>query len=175
MAEERVRYKIVLLTANHSISGELLFRGQRLSDFLNDRRETVVSLLDATVARLDEPGKILQKHPAAVVPKSWVIIAFEPPQTAIPPAHRFFGYVKKEAHEVFVVMEGMEVRGILHTPGDLDLRRVLTVPEHTFLPITKAIVTLESNRKYVIEQDAIMVNSACIKYIGKPGPRIPSP
>lgn len=175
MAEERVRYSIVLLTANHSISGELLFRGQRLSDFLNDRRETVVSLLDATVARLDEPGKVVQKQPAAVVPKSWVIVAFEPPQSAIPPAHRFFGYVKKEAHEVFVVMEGMEVRGTLHTAGDLDLRRVLTVPEHTFLPITKAIVTLESNRKYVIEQDAIMVNSARIKYIGKSGPRIPSP
>lgn len=175
MAEEQVRYSIVLLTANHSISGELLFRGQRLSDFLNDRRETVVSLLDATVARLDEPGKVVQKQPAAVVPKSWVIVAFEPPQSAIPPAHRFFGYVKKEAHEVFVVMEGMEVRGTLHTAGDLDLRRVLTVPEHTFLPITKAIVALESNRKYVIEQDAIMVNSARIKYIGKSGPRIPSP
>jgi hypothetical protein len=175
MAEERVRYSVVLLTANHSIAGELLFRGQRLSDFLNDRRETAVSLLDASVARLDEPGKILQKHPAAVVPKLWVVAAFEPPQTAIPPGHRFSGYVKKEAHDVFLVMEGMEVRGTLHTAGDLDLRRVLTVPEHTFLPITKAVVMLESNRKYIIEQDAIMVNSARIKYIGKSGPRIPSP
>ena len=175
MAEERIRYTIVLLTVGHSISGELLFRGQRLSDFLNDRRETAVSLLDACVARLDEPGKVLQKHPAAVVPKSWVVLAFEPPQTAIPPANRFYGYVKKDAHEVFLVMEGMEVRGTLHTPGDLDLRRVLVLPEHSFLPITKAVVTLESNHKYVIEQDAIMVNSARIKYIGKTGPRIPSP
>lgn len=175
MSEERVRYTIVLLTARHSIAGELLFRGQRLSDFLNDRRETVVSLLDATIARLDEPSKVLQKQPAAVVPKSWVEIAFEPPQSAIPPAHRFFGYVKKEAQEVFLLMEGLEIRGTLHTPSDLDLRRIITPVEHGFLPITKAIVTLTANHKYVIEQDAIMVNSARIKYIGKAGPRIPSP
>ncbi len=167
MADEPVTYHVVLLTTRHSISGELLFRDQRLSDFLNDRRETIISLRDATVARLDEPTKTLQKNLAAVVPKVSVVVAFEPPQTAIPPAKRFYGYVKKEAHEVFLVMDGMEVRGTLHTTGDLDLRRVLTATTDSFLPITRAIVTLEANARFVIEQDAIMVNANRIRYIGK--------
>lgn len=167
MAEESVSYKMVVLTARHSISGELLFRGQRLSDFLNDRRETMISLRDAQVARLNEPGKILQQYPAAVVPKVWAVVIFEPPQKAIPPAYRFYGFVKKQAHEVFMVMEGMEVRGTLHTTADLDLRRILTGYGEPFLPLTKAVVTLDANDRYIIEQDAIMVNANLIRYIAK--------
>lgn len=167
MIEEPIAYQVVILTPFHSISGALLFRDQRLSDFLNDRRDTVISLRDVTVSRLDEPGKVLQKHPAAVVPKSHAVIAFEPPQTAIPPAKRFYGYVKKEAHDVFIIAEEMEVRGTLHTVGSLDLRRALVMPDQMFLPITKAVVSLLSNTKYVIEQDAIMVNATRIQYIGK--------
>lgn len=167
MTDELVAYSIVLLTDRHSISGELLYRDQRLSDYLNDRRETVVSLRDVSVARLDEPGKILQKHPAAVVPKSWVVLAFEPPQPAIPPGKRFHGFVKKEAHEVFFMLNAMEVRGTLHTTGNLDLRRVLALPDQSFLPVTNAVVTLVSNNRFVIEQEAVLVSAAHIEYIGK--------
>jgi hypothetical protein len=167
MVESSVSYSVVVLTARHSITGELLFRDQRLSDFLNDRRETVISMRNAQVARLNEPGKILQQHPAAVVPKAWAVVIFEPPQKAIPPAKRFYGYVKKQAHEVFLVMEGMEVRGTLHTTTDLDLRRILTSSGETFLPLTKAVVTLDANERYIIEQEAIMVNANLIRYIAK--------
>ena len=175
MPDEPAAYQVVVLTTHHSISGELLFRDQRLSDFLNDRRDTVISLRDVMVARLDEPGKTLQKHPAAIVPKAAVVVAFEPPQTAIPPAKRFYGYVKKETHDVFLVMDGMEVRGTLHTQGDLDLRRILPASGDTFLPITQAVVTLESNNRFVIEQEAIMVNANRIRYIGKMQPQTAQP
>jgi hypothetical protein len=176
MIEESVAYSVVVLTARHSITGELLFRDQRLSDFLNDRRETVVSLRKVQVARLREPGKILQEHPAAVVPKAWAVVVFEPPQKAIPPAKRFYGYVRKQMHEVFLVMEGMEVRGTLHTTGDLDLRRILTATGESFLPLTRAVVTLDANERYVIEQEAIMVNANLIRYIAKVEvPHTPAP
>ncbi len=167
MVETSVAYSVVVLTARHSIAGELLFRDQRLSDFLNDRRETVISLRNVQVARLSEPGKILMQHPAAVVPKAWAVVIFEPPQKAIPPAHRFYGYVKKQAHEVFLVLEEMEVRGTLHTTSDLDLRRILTGMSESFLPLTKAVVTLDANDRYIIEQEAVMVNANLIRYIAK--------
>jgi hypothetical protein len=167
MIEESLSYSIVALTSRHSINGELLYRGQRLSDFLNDRRDTVISLRNVQVARLNEPGKILQQHPAAVVPKAWVLAIFEPPQKGIPPTKRFYGYVKKLTHEVFLVMEGMEIRGTLHTTTDLDLRRILTSSSESFLPVTKAVVTLDANERYIIEQEAIMVNTNLIRYIAK--------
>ena len=167
MIEESVSYSIVALTSRHSMTGELLFRGQRLSDFLNDRRDTVISLRNVQVARLNEPGKILQQHPAAVLPKAWVLVIFEPPQKGIPPNKRLYGYVKKLMHEVFLVMEGIEIRGTLHTTADLDLRRILTGQSESFLPLTKAVVTLDANERYIIEQDAIMVNANLIRYIAK--------
>lgn len=165
--EPAVAYRVVILTSHHYVSGDLLFKNQRLSDYLNDRRESVISLRNAEVARLSDPGKILQRHPAAVVPKNLAQIAFEPPQKSIPLAHRFYGYVKKQEHPVFLLMNEMEVRGVLHTAADLDLRRVLMDASGGFLPVTKAVVSLFANDKYMIQQDAVMVNAGLVRYLAK--------
>jgi hypothetical protein len=158
-------YQVVILTARHSISGEIQLQDQRLSDFLNDRRDTSMRLLNTQVARLTEPSKIIQRHAEAVVLKQAAVVAFEPPQKAIPPSKRLYGYVKKTPYEVFLVLEGMEVYGVLHTPGELDLRRFLATTADSFLPITRTTVLLDANDRYVIEQDAILVNARLIRYI----------
>jgi len=159
-------YNIVILTARHSISGQLVLNEQRLSDFLNDRRDTALTLLNTKVARLNEPSKILQQHSESVIPKAWMVVAFEPPQKDSTASKRLFGYVQKQQYEVFLILEGMEVRGTLHTPGGLDLRRLLATTSDSFVPITQAVVSLYQNDRYVIEQDAIMVNTRLLRYIG---------
>ncbi len=158
-------YNIVVLTAHHSISGQVVL-DQRLSDFLNDRRDTAINLRNTQVARLNDPSRVLQQHDESVVPKNWAVIIFEPPQKENTASKRLFGYVPKVRHEVFLVLEGMEVRGMLHTPGALDLRRLLATTSDSFIPITQAVVTLYENDRYVIEQDAIMVNVRLLRYIG---------
>lgn len=158
-------YQVVILTGRHSISGEIALQDQRLSDFLNDRRETTMRLTNAQIARLCEPSKVIQRNAEAVIPKVLITVAFEPPQKAIPPSKRLFGYVHKQQHEVFLVLEGLEVHGILHTTGELDLRRYLATALDTFLPITRATVYLDVSDRYVIEQEAILVNSRWIRYI----------
>ncbi len=160
-------YRVVILTTRHSITGDLLLLDQRLSDYLNDRRETVISLRDTLVARIHEPGKILQQHLAAMVPKAHVVAAFEPPQSGIPAAKRLYGYVRKQQHQVFLILDGMEIQGTLHTLGDLDLRRVISGTGEGFLPITNATLVLNTNERFIIQQDAIMVHESKILYIGK--------
>lgn len=160
-------YSVVILTARHSISGEMRFSELRLSDYLNDRRETAITLRNTLVARLRDPGKVIHRSEEAVIPKAWAVVAFEPPQKAIPPAKRFFGYVRRQTHQVFMVLEAMEVSGTLHTTSDLDLRRIITTTGESFLPLTKAIVKLAVNDQYIIEQEAVMVNSCLIRYISK--------
>ena len=162
-----VAYTIVILTERHSISGDLYLPEQRLSDFLNDRRDSIIHLRNAKVARLSEPNKLIQQHGEAFVPKTWVVVAFEPPQQAIPYAKRLYGYVRKQQYEVYLMLEGMEVRGTLHAPGDLDLRRFLATTSESFLPITKATLTLYANDRYIIEQDAILINARSIRYIAQ--------
>jgi hypothetical protein len=41
----------------------------------------------------------------------------------------------------------------------------LAASSDSFLPITNATVYLDANDRYVIEQDAILVNSRLIRYI----------
>ncbi len=159
-------YSVVLLTARHSISGDLALQDQRLSDFLNDRRDTAFTLSNTKITRLSEPSRVVEQHDESVIPKTWVVVAFEPPQKAIPQNKRLFGYVQKQRYQVYLVMEGMEVHGTLHIPGGLDLRRLLATTSDSFVPITQAIVNLYDNDKYIIEQDAIMVNVRLLRYIG---------
>ena len=139
---------------------------QRLSDFLNDRRDTAITMLNTKIARLNDPSKILQQHTESVVPKAWAVVVFEPPQKEGAMSQRLFGYVPKQRHEIFMVLEGMEIRGTLHTPGGLELRRLLATTNDSFMPITQAAVNLYDNDRYVIEQEAIMVNTHLIRYIG---------
>ncbi len=164
---EAINYDVVILTADHSFSGQLLLRDQRLSDFLNARHNTFITLTKVSVARLSDPGKVLEQDSNAVLTKGNVQIAFEPPQKAIDPANRFYGYVRKEHTDVFIAMESMEVRGVLHTPGPLELERFVAAPTDPFVPLTNAIVTLQANTRYVIQQGAIMVNVHQIRYVAK--------
>jgi len=164
-----VDYDVVLLTADHSFAGQITLRDQRLSDFLNNRHNTFVALRKVSVSRLSDPGKVMEQDSHAVVAKDTVLIAFEPPQKAIPATKRLFGYVAKQQTDVFIALDGMEVRGVLHTNGPLELDRIIATPNEPFIAVTQATVTLHANTRFMIQQDAIMVNVHAIRYLGKVG------
>ncbi len=62
-------YNVVLLTTLHSITGNLVLQDQRLSDLLNDHRESAIRLRKARVSRLGEPESLVVEHAIAVIPK----------------------------------------------------------------------------------------------------------
>jgi len=165
--EGLIDYQIIIFTPRHTIAGELSLKDKRLSDHINERVDTMLVMRNVSVARLEEPAKSLYKMQTAVIPKAGVVMLFEPPQKAIPPSNRFFGYTKKEKYDVFLILEGMEVRGTLHTQGSLDFRRVLVNSPDAFLPITQATVVMDANRSLTIRQDAILVNTQRIRFIGQ--------
>jgi len=178
MPENAINYQIVLFTNRHSITGELVLKDKRLSDHINERVDTMLGLRNVTIARLEDPARILHKMATAVIPKNGIVLIFEPPQTAIPPSIRFFGYVKKEKHDVFLVMDGMEVSGILHTLVNPDFRGIMVNSPDAFLPITQATVRLDANLDLTIRQEAILVNIQRVRFIGKldvKSPTIPIP
>ncbi len=166
MIQGLINYKIEIYTDRHSITGELTLNDRRLSDHINDKVELLLNLRNVTVARLENPTHPLHTMATAVVPKSAIVLAFEPFQKAIPPSNRFYGYVKKEQHEVFLIMDGIEVRGILHTQGSPDYRRVLVNAPDAFLPITQAVFHTAAHPDLAIRQDAVLVNSQRIRFIG---------
>jgi len=178
MIEASIDYQVVVFTNRHSITGELVLKDKRLSDHINERVDTLLNLRNVTIARLDNPARILHKMQTAVVPKPAIVLIFEPPQQAIPPSNRFFGYIKKDKQEVFLVLDGMEVRGVLHTQSNPDFRAILVNSPDAFLPITQATIRLEINPDMIIRQDAILINTQRLRFIGKleiKTPTIPLP
>ncbi len=172
MTGTTISYQIVIFTHQHSINGEIFLHDQRLSDYLNDRREKNVILRNASVARLENPGRVLEKTQVSLVPKSGIVLAFEPLQKApFPP--RFIKY-PKDKYDVFLILEGMEVRGEVHMQGPLDFSNLLADAGESFLPVTQATVTIEANPSFLLKRDAVLVNTERIRFLGKLESRSPT-
>lgn len=170
MAEATVLYQIVIFTQQHSISGGIFLHEQRLSDFMNDRRDTNVMLRNASVARLENPARVLEKILFSAIPKAGIVLVFEPPQKIPPPTPRFIKF-SKEKYGIYLILDGMETRGNIHVQGSLDLLQVLTNSSQSFLPITQASVTIEANPAFLLKQEAVLVNIQHILFIGEVQPK----
>lgn len=159
--------RVVVLTPYHSIDGELRFTEKRLSDHLNARQATVIDLRNAAIARLKEPNKVLQRHAQAVIPKDWIVIAFEPQQEPVHGAARLYAFVKKVPIEIFVALDAMEVRGTYHSSAGVDLHRLLADPPDPFFPVTRPSITLYENERMVLKPEAILMSVRHIRYFAK--------
>jgi hypothetical protein len=157
-------FQVVLFTQNYSISGGLFLREQRLSDFLNDRRDTTFMMRNTNVARLDQPAKIIGKTASSIIAKAGIVLAFEPPQKTTPQS-RYIKYPKRK-YDVFLALDGMEVHGQLNQAGPLDLRQAVTNLSESFLPITQATVTLVANPAIIIKRETVLVNVQHIRFLG---------
>jgi hypothetical protein len=168
---------VVVLTYNHSISGRVRLNDQRLSDLLNDHRETVVRVHDATVTRLVHPSKVVDHQKVAVVDKEHLLLVFETAEHKVASSTRPFAFTSKRHFAVFMLVHSIEVSGVLHTSGSLDvleLHRLVAVSGERFLPITDATVALPV---FDFKKEAgVLVNVRHIHYIAKlPTPTSDSP
>lgn len=173
MVDTTVPYQIVVFLHEYCIAGGVYLREQRLSDYLNDKRETNIMLRSASVARLEDPAKIVGTTQTAFIPKAGVVMVFAPPQPVQHTIPRFIKY-PKEKYSVFFVMDGMEARGEIHMQQALDLHQVMAEPTLTFLPITQASVTIKANSKFMLNRETIVVNLLQIRYIGEIQPKSPT-
>ena len=173
MVDTTFPYQIVLLTQDYSISGGLFLREQRLSDFLNDKRDTTILLRNANIARLEDPARILEKTPFSIIPKAGIVLAFEPPQKTTPQGGRQFIKYPKQKYDVILAVDSMEVHGKLNVQGPLNLRMAITNTAESFLPITEATVTFIDNPKLILKREAVLVNVQRIRFLGELQPPTP--
>lgn len=158
---------VVLLTVDYCISGELELLDQRLSDFLNVREQTKISLHDGKLARLNTPGTSLRSDELIIIPKSRIAVAFESDKPTAPQARRFYSYVSKFACPVFVTAAGMQVSGNIQTQTNFDLRTLNLAVEDKFQPITEATVVFGEGDRYRIDPGTVMVNLRHVQYLAQ--------
>ena len=170
MVDTTFPYQIVLLTEDYSISGGLFLHDQRLSDYMNDKRDTTILLRNANIARLEDPAKILEKTAFSIIPKTGIVLAFEPPQKTTPQGRQYIKYPKQK-YDVIVALDRMEVHGKLNVQGPLNLRQAITNMAESFIPITEAVVTLNDNPKLILKREAVLVNVQRIRFLGELTPQ----
>jgi hypothetical protein len=168
---------VVVLTYNHSVSGRVRLTDQRLSDLLNDHREVVIRVHDASVARLVHPSRVVDNHKIAVLDKEHVLLVFESSEHKVASSTRPFAFTTKRRHDVFMLVHSIEISGVLHTSGTmdvLDLHRLVAVSGEHFIPVTDAAVALPI---FDFKKEAgVLVNVQHIHYIAKlPEPAPDSP
>ena len=169
MVDTTFPFQIVIFTQDYSIAGGLFLRDQRLSDFLNDRRDSTILLRNASIARLEEPAKVIEKTPFSIIPKTSIVLGFEPPQKTTPTTRKFIKYPKQK-YDVFLALDSMQVRGKLNVQGPLDLRQAITNAAESFMPITEAMVILNANPAMTIKREAVLVNVQGIRFLGEMPP-----
>ena len=173
MVDTTFPFQIVLLTQDYSISGGLFLHEQRMSDFLNDRRDSTILLRNANIARLEDPAKIIEKTPFSIVPKAGIVLAFEPPQKTTPQGRQFIKYTKQK-YDVLVALDSMEVHGKLNVQGPLNLRQAITNSAESFIPITEATVTLIDKPGLILKREAVLINVQRIRFLGELAPQAPT-
>jgi hypothetical protein len=176
LPDSQAGFSIVVFTNKHSITGELSLKDKRLSDYMNDPADSMLTLRNVSLSRFDEPGKILHQSKLSVLPKAGIVLLFEAPGSPPLPSHRFFGFVETLKYDVFLVLDGMEITGVLHTHGSMDFRRFLAVSADAFLPITQAKVVLGASHNLVVQMETVLVNSEHIRFMGQipPAPLTPA-
>lgn len=172
MVDTTFPFQIVILTQDYSISGGLFLKEQRMSDFLNDKRDSTVLLRNANIARLEDPANVLEKTPFSIIPKAGIVLAFEPPQKTTPLTRHIIKYPKQK-YDVIVALDRMEVHGKLNVQGPLNLRQAITNMAELFIPITDATVTLNANPKMMLKREAVLVNVQRIRFLGELTPQVP--
>jgi len=173
MVDTTFPYQIVILTQDYSITGGLFLKDQRLSDFLNDKRDSTILLRNANIARLEDPAKILEKVSFSIIPKAGIVLAFEPPQKTSPQGRQYIKYPKQK-YDVILAVDSMEVHGKLNVQGPLNLRQAITNAVESFIPITEATVTFIDNPKLILKREAVLVNVQRIRFLGELAPQAPT-
>ncbi len=167
---EATLLNVVILIPSYSFAGSLAWRGERLSDVLNDRRDSFVHLQNVQMYRLHGPSKLVAKHATAVVPKEEIVLAFEAEGPSISSTKRLYRYVKKERLKVFLLVDEFQVSGTIYTGSSSarpDVYKLITNSGERFVPLTQASVVFPFLDGATIQQDAVIANVQRIRYIAE--------
>lgn len=164
--------RTVVLTPTHRIAGILDMREGRLSDFLNDKRESVMRLYEAEIVPLRGPASGPRHETTAVIHKRAAVIAYGTDDPTMTSTQRMYARVEKRTNPVMILFDGIEAHGRLHTSSELDvagIQALMTQPgADRFIPLTDAVVRIGDDHGD-IREETVMVNGAHIRLIALEG------
>ena len=149
--------EIELFTSDHAIRGFLDTAGERLSDVMNNQKESSILLSDVFIIRLVSAGKNPPaKMSLANISKDKILFA-RPVQQDL--THK--SLYRRAARQMFQVafnLPGFEVQGVIHLPGKLDVARVFIERPEDFVPVTNGRAIYTYNPRLEVVSSVFIIN-----------------
>lgn len=158
--------EVELYTADQVIRGFVETAGERLSDILNIKTESALTLSQVQISRLLNVGKAPPlRLTLARVEKSSLLFAV-PVERDL--THKsLYRRAVRQGYELAVYLPNFELQGTIHLTERLDIRRVLVVRPEDFIPLTDAVATYVLYPQVCIRAGTMVVNKSKIVLIGE--------
>lgn len=127
---------VELYTASHRILGRMMVGSGGLYSFMNDRTRTSFEVEGAHLSRLHQPARLVARYPDLSMNKRNILALLLSNRNELGSVSiTRHGYSTVQQHPVHVLLPGYELRGIMETPGRLELSSVFVEDEATFTPL----------------------------------------
>ena len=147
------------LTSSYRVVGKIMVPNTGLMGLMNDGTNSFMEVLDARLARLHMPTKLVDHFEVIRLVKSQVFtVCMSKREDIGPQALARGGYVRLAEYPVRVVTQVYELNGILEWAGRFDFSTIMVEGTREFVPLYSALVNAILIPSFKIESEAILFN-----------------
>ncbi len=130
---------VEIYTASHRVLGRVDPGTSGMYTFMNDRTRSIVEVEGAHLSRLHQPARLVARYPILTLNKRNVAGMLMSNRNELGSVSiTRHGYSSVQSHWVHVLLPGYELRGMLETPGRLEISAIFAEGDVVFTPLYNA-------------------------------------
>lgn len=127
---------VELYTASHRVLGRMTAGSAGLYSFINDRTRSSFEVEGAHISRLHQPARLVARYSSLWMNKRNILALLLSNRNELGSVSvTRHGYSTVQQHPVHVLLPGYELKGIMESPGRLELSSVFVEGEASFTPL----------------------------------------
>jgi hypothetical protein len=151
-------------TSSYRFSASVPVFKKRLVDVLSDRMTDYLDIVDVYISRINNPGDIIATYSKGALVKHEITFILLPAEIEGISRERFHGI--RENIPVFISVPSFEIHGKLQWYAkDFDIKKILAVETHNFLPIIEAKASNSLVPQVVFQGPMILINKSKVQLL----------
>jgi hypothetical protein len=160
-------------TPSYRIVGKVMVPNTGLMGLINDQINSFMEILDARLARLHMPSKLVDHYEVVRIVKSQIFaIALTRREDIGPQALARGGYVRLNEFPVRIATPVYELQGTLEWAGRFDFSTIMVEGSRDFVPIYNSMLTAILIPALKVESPAVLFNRRQVDLLALTSQRI---
>jgi len=159
---------VTLVTHEHLLNGVLVTFGERLLDILNRKLTDMLSMNNVEISRIGLTKQVAVHLPSVTVRKTLVDLAILRNTEHEAPEKRWYNYVEKQPHYIFLTLPGCHVEGTVRLTYTPQPAMAVLQQRDDFVPITGATVTMADGGELQAQVVLVRRESIGLLYVSEP-------